>query len=707
MTVRRDFDDVTFDVGFDASGNLNTGSLLTNMTASGLTTTLPGDYSGLAAAYSLRRVSSSYTGYAIEARRAVDNYSASIGFDGSGNLNTASLASFIRTGSETPISAYSGLSVAYSLRKVVPGYAGFAIQIQSSSATQDIGFNSFGDLDVAAIRVFAGSGDAFVKTWYDQSGNGYNATQTTLAVQPKIYSGSLGTVVTQGGKPAISFVNNTMNISGIPSSSNYNDFWVMQPTDDIFIPLIANSGNRFSWVAQQDSTSTSLYEQFGTPSLYKNSTLSTPTTRGSIYTAFNGYNLIHTAGANTTTWTSGWQIAGYSSPYNFAGNLQEILIYTASVSTNRTYIENNINSYYGIYTPSSVSTENAFVKTWYDQSGNNRHATQSVDANQPQIVSSGVIVTQNGRPAIDHTSITTLELASDLNLGKVHSLFGAVKFDVYSSELFGKGGAGFTYGIYQDATNNYYSAQGAYVSSNGVFGLNFSLLAIQRDNTTVTQYKNSSILGSTMTLGSNSDFLLRSLSGEQNTAYNLDGKLSEALIYSGSITATRGLIEDNINGYYNIFTQSLASGSGYVTTWYDQSGNNRHATQTTASLQPLILSSGSLYVQSNRPAVYFNGVAGTLLENTSYSLPTSTPVSFTAVVNPSSSNNSFAGLIGSNGGNGIMYFAPWLMDGSGTGPSTTANVTPNDNTTQLLTGIYTTSTTQNSYIFKNGTLVLK
>ena len=60
MTVRRDFDDVTFDVGFDGNGNLNTGSLLTNMTASGLTTTLPGDYSGLAAAYSLRKVSSIY-----------------------------------------------------------------------------------------------------------------------------------------------------------------------------------------------------------------------------------------------------------------------------------------------------------------------------------------------------------------------------------------------------------------------------------------------------------------------------------------------------------------------------------------------------------------------------------------------------------------------------------------------------------------------
>jgi hypothetical protein len=146
MTVRRDFDDLTFDVGFDGNGNLDTGSLLTNMTASGLTTTLPGDYSGLAAAYSLRKVSSSYSGYAVEVRRAIDNYSASIGFDTSGNLNTASLASFIRTGSETPLDAYSGLAAAYSLRKVVPSYAGDAIEIQSGSVSQSIGFDSFGDL---------------------------------------------------------------------------------------------------------------------------------------------------------------------------------------------------------------------------------------------------------------------------------------------------------------------------------------------------------------------------------------------------------------------------------------------------------------------------------------------------------------------------------------------------------------------------------
>jgi hypothetical protein len=153
-------------------------------------------------------------------------------------------------------------------------------------------------------------------------------------------------------------------------------------------------------------------------------------------------------------------------------------------------------------------------------------------------------------------------------------------------------------------------------------------------------------------------------------------------------------------------TGSAGTGSGFVKTWYDQSGNNRHATQTATGSQPLIINSGSLYIQNSKPAVYFNGVAGTLLENTSYSLPTSTPVSFMAVVNPSSSNNNFAGLIGSNGGNGIMFYstAYWNIDGSGGGPGNSATVVPDLDRLQIITGILTTSTTQNSYIFKNGTL---
>jgi hypothetical protein len=40
-----------------------------------------------AVAYSLRKVSSSYSGNAIQVRRSLDNATLNIGFDGSGNLD--------------------------------------------------------------------------------------------------------------------------------------------------------------------------------------------------------------------------------------------------------------------------------------------------------------------------------------------------------------------------------------------------------------------------------------------------------------------------------------------------------------------------------------------------------------------------------------------------------------------------------------------
>jgi hypothetical protein len=47
-----------------------------------------------------------------------------------------------------------------------------------------------------------------------------------------------------------------------------------------------------------------------------------------------------------------------------------------------------------------VGANSAFVATWYDQSGNKRHATQATTAAQPRIVNSGVLDTRNSRPAI-------------------------------------------------------------------------------------------------------------------------------------------------------------------------------------------------------------------------------------------------------------------------------------------------------------------
>lgn len=99
-------------------------------------------------------------------------------------------------------------SVAYSLRKLSSSYVGFAVQVRRSNdnATQDIGFTSGGDLDTSALLIFVGANDGFVSIWYDQSGNNRDMIKSDVNYQPKIvFNGILKYI---GGKVAIDFSGN-------------------------------------------------------------------------------------------------------------------------------------------------------------------------------------------------------------------------------------------------------------------------------------------------------------------------------------------------------------------------------------------------------------------------------------------------------------------------------------------------------------------
>jgi hypothetical protein len=92
------------------------------------------------------------------------------------------------------LDTYTGAAAAYSLRLLRSAYTGDAIRVRraSDNTEQDIGFVS-NELDISALTTFCSGTNGFVKTWYDQSGNGYDATQTTDASQPQIVSsGSVG-----------------------------------------------------------------------------------------------------------------------------------------------------------------------------------------------------------------------------------------------------------------------------------------------------------------------------------------------------------------------------------------------------------------------------------------------------------------------------------------------------------------------------------
>ena len=90
---------------------------------------------------------------------------------------------------------YPNAAAAYSLRKLRAAYSGNAIRVRkevsSVSSETDIGFLADGSLDTVSLLAFASdadSGDVFVVTWYDQSGNGNDSTHSTGANQHLIVS---------------------------------------------------------------------------------------------------------------------------------------------------------------------------------------------------------------------------------------------------------------------------------------------------------------------------------------------------------------------------------------------------------------------------------------------------------------------------------------------------------------------------------------
>ena len=61
---------------------------------------------------------------------------------------------------------------------------------------------------------------------------------------------------------------------------------------------------------------------------------------------------------------------------------------------------------------SGASNYDGFVTTWYDQSGNGNDAVQATASNQPQIVSGGALITENGKPSIDFDGVDDFLLMS-------------------------------------------------------------------------------------------------------------------------------------------------------------------------------------------------------------------------------------------------------------------------------------------------------
>lgn len=105
--------------------------------------------------------------------------------------------SFMITHEETSaftgiLDTYTTASAAYSTRRLSSTYTGSLLRVRRADGTeQDFGYDADGHLDKSAIITFANSTACTVATWYDQSGNGNNLTNTNVSAQPQIYTGQV------------------------------------------------------------------------------------------------------------------------------------------------------------------------------------------------------------------------------------------------------------------------------------------------------------------------------------------------------------------------------------------------------------------------------------------------------------------------------------------------------------------------------------
>ena len=248
---------------------------------------------------------------------------------------------------------YGGAAAAYSLRSLSKDTID-VVRVRRSvdNAESDFTADEITDGTLLAWVGNTASDNGFVTTWYDQSGNSNDATQGTAANQPKIVNA--GSTITDGGKPSILINQSISKGLLIPiAASSRQDFFQVHKTNDDGLIVFKDSLStlRYAYAAQDGNTSTTLHSNYGTPSLYVNSSAQSPANRDELYTLLstNSQVLMSSIGGDSSAWTGDFIWGYYSSSNIYNGNVQEIIFYNSDQSANRTGIEQNINNYYNIY----------------------------------------------------------------------------------------------------------------------------------------------------------------------------------------------------------------------------------------------------------------------------------------------------------------------------------------------------------------------
>jgi hypothetical protein len=252
--------------------------------------------------------------------------------------------------------------------------------------------------------------------------------------------------------------------------------------------------------------------------------------------------------------------------------MQELIIYPADQSANRTAIEANIGEAYGITgIPAYDNTVDGFVETWYDQSGNGNDATQSVAASQPKIVDAGSLVSGG----LDFDGVDDLLELSGSGLDIFKDVGYAQVFAVVKSNETGTGS-----GRLILATTASSAAARYVLADDGLVSASYRLAGRRLDSNAFQTFTSNSphgnlekILTGFLNYNDSEGYLyqngtnvatelnFQSSGNSSNTSSLLvefgsngfDGTIREIIVYNSDQSANRVAIETNINDHYNIY----------------------------------------------------------------------------------------------------------------------------------------------------------
>lgn len=261
---------------------------------------------------------------------------------------------------------YAGAAAAYSLRALSSAWlAGDVVEVRRSSDSTTQSFTA-NEVSNGTLEAFCGVGDGFVSTWYDQSGNGNDATQATTTAQPKIVSaGALvtGGIDFDGADDSLSVVGNpviTANFTGTYSAFSVQD---VATSEKGYLYGCASTSNGTSIYAQTTEGLNVLGYVLSNSNLVQFDYISRSTGENLLSSVYNNGDaglLVNGGGAMVDQGTydfaagTGDFIIGNRNGAATAGTLldgtiKEIIVYNSDQSANRVGIETNINDHYSIY----------------------------------------------------------------------------------------------------------------------------------------------------------------------------------------------------------------------------------------------------------------------------------------------------------------------------------------------------------------------